>query len=125
MHDGSAWLGGYVRVHEIRGLTVIEFHGEIDIATALHVLPTLDAATVTAGRTVVLDLGPVGFFDIYALRLLCRVQDRVVALGGRLILVCDHGNILKLLRAGGLMERFAPVPSVQDALDRGGQEAAG
>ncbi|MYW63357.1 anti-sigma factor antagonist [Streptomyces sp. SID8379] len=125
MLERSAWPVGHVLVHEAHGLTVIEFHGEIDIAAALHILPTLDTATSAVGHTVVLDLEPVEFFDIYALRLLCRAQDRVVARGGLLLVVCAQPPILKLLRAGGLLDRFAPLPTVQEALARGAQEAAG
>ncbi|MFE6887642.1 STAS domain-containing protein [Streptomyces sp. NPDC057694] len=125
MLDNNAWPVGHIRVHEAHGLIVIELHGEIDIAGALDVLPALDEATGGERRTVVLDLGPVAFFDIYALRLLCRAQDRVVARGGRLLVVCAHQNILKLLRAGGLLDRFAPVPTLREAMERGAREAAG
>ncbi|MER5946486.1 anti-sigma factor antagonist [Streptomyces sp. NPDC001904] len=125
MLEGSAWPAGHIRVREVHGVTVVELHGEIDIAAALDLLPALDAATYDARRTVVLDLGPVTFFDIYALRLLCRAQDRVVARGGRLLVVCAHRTVLKLLRAGGLLDRFDPLPTVADALERGAREATG
>nr|WSY50622.1 hypothetical protein OG999_11175 [Streptomyces sp. NBC_00886] len=38
---------------------MIEIHGEIDIAAAVRNMPDLEAATATAGRTVVVDLSPV------------------------------------------------------------------
>ncbi|WP_420036960.1 STAS domain-containing protein [Streptomyces sp. cg28] len=125
MLEGNAWPVGHIRVHEVHAVTVVELHGEIDIAAALDVLPALDAATFDDRKTVVLDLGPVVFFDVYALRLLCRAQDRVVARGGRLLVVCAHRNILKLLRAGGLLDRFDPLPTMAEAMERGAREATG
>ncbi|WP_353946171.1 STAS domain-containing protein [Streptomyces sp. HUAS MG91] len=125
MLKDNAWPVGQIRVRQVHGIGVIELHGEFDIATALEALPALDAATCDDGRTVVLDLGPVTFFDVYALRLLCRAQDRVVARGGRLLVVCAHRNILKLLRAGGLLDRFDPLPTLAEAMERGAREAAG
>ncbi|GAA2300528.1 STAS domain-containing protein [Streptomyces kunmingensis] len=125
MHPRSTWAAGYIRVHETHGLTVVEFHSEIDIAAGLRILPVLDEATAPAGRTVVLDLGPVTFFDVYGLRLLCRAQDRVHERGGRLLLVCAHQSILKLLHVSGLLSRFAPYPELRDAVAAGLQQATG
>ncbi|MEU6847141.1 STAS domain-containing protein [Streptomyces sp. NPDC046716] len=125
MLEDNAWPVGHIRVRETHGIIVIELHGEIDIAGTLDALPSLDAATSDEGRTVLLDLGPVTFFDVYSLRLLCRAQDRVVARGGRLLVVCAQRNILKLLRVAGLLDRFDPLPTVTEAMERGAREAAG
>ncbi|MFI6873607.1 MULTISPECIES: STAS domain-containing protein [Streptomyces] len=117
----GAWPEGRIRIREIHGVRVIEFHGEVDIATAIGIEPELDAATLDRDRIVIIDLSPVAFFDIYALRLLCRTEERVRTRGGRLLLVCPQKTTLRLLRAGHLMGRFAPVATLEEALDAGGR----
>ncbi|QKV92619.1 anti-sigma factor antagonist [Streptomyces sp. NA02950] len=94
--------------------TVVELHGEIDIAGLASVGPQLDAATTTPA--VVIDLTPTAFFDCSGLGLLCRARRRVIERGGRMRLVCAHPLILRTLRAGGLAEVFHPVPTLEEAL---------
>ncbi|MBL1095797.1 STAS domain-containing protein [Streptomyces coffeae] len=94
--------------------TVVELHGEIDIAGLASVGPQLDAATATPA--VVIDLTPTTFFDCSGLGLLCRARRRVVERGGRMRLVCAHPLILRTLRVGGLSEVFQPVPTLEEAL---------
>ncbi|GGX90603.1 anti-sigma factor antagonist [Streptomyces minutiscleroticus] len=111
-----AWPVGHIRTRRVQGHLVIEFHGEIDIAAAVGILPQLIAATAPAGQRVVVDLTPVEFFDCYGLRLLCRAERRVTERGGRLQLVCDRPLTLRILRAGGLIGRFRPLPTLEAAL---------
>lgn len=115
-HGNSAWLIGCIHSQQVSGCTVIEFHGEIDIASAQQILPDLDAATAAVGQTVVIDLTPVKFFDCYGLRLLCHAERRVRERGGRLLLVCPHPMILRILRAGDLTSRFTPLAAREEAL---------
>ncbi|MFI6463784.1 STAS domain-containing protein [Streptomyces sp. NPDC050538] len=121
----SAWPMGHIRSQQVSGFTVIEFHGEIDIAAAQQILPDLDAATAAPGRTVVIDLTPVEFFDAYGLRLLCHADRRVAERHGRLLLVCPHPLILRILRAGNLIGRFTPLRARDEALAIADSEAAG
>lgn len=121
----SAWSMGHIRTQQVSGFTVIEFHGEIDIAAAQQVLPDLDAATAAPGRTVVIDLTPVEFFDCSGLRLLCHAERRVTERRGWLLLVCPHPMILRILRAGHLIGRFTPLASREEALALADSEAAG
>lgn len=121
----SAWPMGHIRSQQISGFTVIEFHGEIDIAAAQQILPNLDAATAAPGRTVVIDLTPVEFFDASGLRLLCRADRRVTERHSRLLLVCPHPLILRILHAGNLIGRFTPLTAREDALAIADSEAAG
>ncbi|MFC7258041.1 STAS domain-containing protein [Streptomyces lutosisoli] len=86
----SAWPIGHIRSQQVSEVTVIEFHGEIDIAAAQQILPDLDAATATPGQTVVIDLTPAEFFDCYGLRLLCHAERRGTERRGWLLLVCPH-----------------------------------
>ncbi|MGQ4432563.1 STAS domain-containing protein [Streptomyces sp. SAS_260] len=118
MHQSSsAWPIGHIHSQQVSGTTVIEFHGEIDIAAAQQILPDLDAATAAPGRTVVIDLGPVEFIDVYGLRLLRHAERRVTERHGWLLLVCPHPLILEILRAGDLVGRFTPLAALEEALD--------
>jgi len=121
----NAWPIGHIHTRQVSGFTVIEFHGEIDIAAAQQILPDLDAATGAHGRTVVIDLTPVEFFDCYGLRLLCHAEQRVRERSGWLLLVCPHPLILRMLRAGNLIGRFNPLAEREEALALADSEAAG
>ncbi|MEU5893916.1 STAS domain-containing protein [Streptomyces sp. NPDC047461] len=107
---------GHIHTRQVSGVTVVEFHGEIDIATAQQILPDLDAATAAPGQTVVIDLTPVEFFDCYGLRLLCHAERRVRERSGWLLLVCLHPMILRILHAGNLIGRFSPLAALAEAL---------
>ncbi|MGW0497302.1 STAS domain-containing protein [Streptomyces sp. NPDC003007] len=62
------------------------------------------------------DLRPVEFLDCATLGLLCRARRRALDRGGHLALVCVHPWDLRILKAAGLSELFAPLATVQDAL---------
>jgi anti-anti-sigma factor len=121
----SAWPIGYIHTQQVSGATVIEFHGEIDIAAAQQILPDLDAATAAPGQTVVIDLTPAEFFDAYGLRLLCHAERRVRERGGWLLLACPHPMTLRILHAGRLIGRFTPLTTLEEALVLAATEAAG
>jgi anti-anti-sigma factor len=126
MQQGNrAWTYGHIRSQLVSGCTVIEFHGEVDIAAAQQILPDLDTATAARGRTVVIDLTPVEFFDCYGLRLLCHAERRVSERHGWLLLVCPHPMILKILHAGNLIGRFTPLATREEALALADAEATG
>ncbi|MFI6654987.1 STAS domain-containing protein [Streptomyces sp. NPDC050523] len=125
MQQATAWPTGHIQVHEADGLVVIEFHGEIDIAAALPIMFELDAATAAAGQTVVVDLTPTEFIDCYGLRLVHRAEQRVRERGGRLLLVCPHPLILKILQLGGLGKRLAVLPTMEEAHAPETRESAG
>ncbi|WP_030948499.1 STAS domain-containing protein [Streptomyces sp. NRRL S-646] len=126
MQQGNkAWPYGHIRSQQVSGCTVIEFHGEVDIAAAQQIMPDLDTATAARGRTVVIDLTPVEFFDCYGLRLLCHAERRVRERHGWLLLVCPHPMILRILHAGNLMDRFTPLATREEALALADAEATG
>jgi anti-sigma B factor antagonist len=122
VRSDSAPLTPYLRVHQDRGHTVLEFQGEIDIIAALDIIPALDAATGRPAAQVVLDLRHIEFFDCSGLRLLYRARRRVLAQGGRLHLVCTHPLTLRILQVTGLDEVMPPLSSMDEAL--GQPEAA-
>ncbi|WP_238431276.1 anti-sigma factor antagonist [Streptomyces cavernae] len=118
MRHESAPPTGFLHIHEDRGHTVLEFHGEIDIAAATEIAPHLDAVTEGPAPHVVIDLRHVEFFDCSGLRLLHRARLRVQAHDGRLLLVCDHPLTLRILRVTGLHRLLPPAPTLDEALSR-------
>ncbi|MET8687737.1 STAS domain-containing protein [Streptomyces sp. NPDC004732] len=116
MNHGVPPPAGHLRIYRADGHTVIEFHGEIDIAAALTILPVLDAATTPHETLIVIDLTPVTFFDCSGLALLSRARSRLEEHSGDLLLVCPHPFILRMLRILGLTARFRPAPTLEDAL---------
>lgn len=106
------------RVHTYRtgGYTVVELHGEIDIAGLGTVGPSLDAATTGDEPAVIVDLRPAAFFDCSGLGLLCRAHRRVGERHGRMRLVCDNALVLRTLRAGRLLDVLRPVATLDEAL---------
>ncbi|MEV7995205.1 anti-sigma factor antagonist [Streptomyces sp. NPDC086077] len=120
MERNTAPLTRHLRVHREHGHTVLEFRGEIDIAAAAEILPHLDDLTARPGARIVIDLGPVEFFDCSGLRLLHRAHSRVLAHDGQLHLVCDHPMTLRVLRVTGLHRLLPPLPTLDAALRRPG-----
>jgi anti-sigma B factor antagonist len=104
-----------VRTHVVSGFTVVEFHGDIDVATAPGVRTHLDAATSPARSQVIVDLRPVTFFDCSALSLIHRARRRVLEQGGSMALVCTSPWHLRLLEVVGLSAALRPVATVEDA----------
>ncbi|GGM07735.1 hypothetical protein GCM10010129_59550 [Streptomyces fumigatiscleroticus] len=116
MREGNTRLGSHMRTRRVDGHTVIELHGEIDIAACARIMWDMDASTAPGVDEVVIDLNSVDFLDCYGLRLLCRAERRLAERSGRLLVVCGRPQILKILRAGGLIQRFSPVPTLAEAL---------
>lgn len=114
----------HLSTYRVQGSTILELHGEIDIAATIAITPLLDAATSRPEPLVVLDLTQITFLDCSGLSLLCRVHRRVASRHGDLKLVCPHRQTLRLLRLARLTDVFRPVHTLGEALDRhvtGGQ----
>jgi anti-anti-sigma factor len=113
-------LPRHLRIRRDRGHTVVEFHGEIDIAAAVEIIPPLDRVTARPGARVVIDLSEVDFFDCSGLRLLYRARARILDGGGELCLVCAHPLTLRVLKVTGLSRLLPPRPTLDAALERTG-----
>lgn len=108
--------GPYGQVYRSQERTIVELHGEIDIAAATLVGAYLDVVTAVREHDVVVDLTHVAFFDCSGLALLCRARRRVAENGGRLWVVCDQPPVLRVFRAGGVLDVFRTVPTLEAAL---------
>ncbi|GGX90591.1 anti-sigma factor antagonist [Streptomyces fructofermentans] len=118
VRDDPASRTPHLRVHQDRGNTVLELHGEIDIIAALDIVPVLDEVTGRPGAQVVLDLRYIEFFDCSGLRLLYRARRRVLARGGRLQLVCTHPLTLRIMQVAGFDRVVTPLAGMDEVLGR-------
>ncbi|WP_324788153.1 anti-sigma factor antagonist [Streptomyces sp. H51] len=118
MQQDPAPLTRHLRIRHDRGHTVLEFHGEIDIAAAAEIAPHLDRLTTRPGVRLVIDLRHIEFFDCSGLRLLYRARSQVLGRGGELSLVCAHALTLRVLRVTGLSRLMPPHPTLDAALGR-------
>ena len=111
--------GRHARSYLLRGVTVVELHGIIDLSSIPEIQAHTDAATIRSGVRVVVDLRPVEFLDCSMLGLLCRTRRRALERGGHLTLVCVRPWHLRILKAAGLHTLFEPLATLEDALEEG------
>ncbi|OKH98565.1 hypothetical protein A6A06_28250 [Streptomyces sp. CB02923] len=88
---------------------IIALKGELDLALALTLQPTLGEALPPRPGTVVVNLGQVTFMDCSGLALLCRLRERVAGRGGTLVLLGPRPVVRRLLRLAPLDERFVVI----------------
>ncbi|WP_419994698.1 STAS domain-containing protein [Streptomyces boninensis] len=105
-----------LRTYPLRGFTVLELRGEIDLAALPRLQPHIDMATGGHAPQIAIDLRQVTFLDCSGLRLLCRARTRAEERGGEVRLVCTHPLTLRILRAAGLMQAFRPVADLEAAV---------
>ncbi|WP_018549597.1 STAS domain-containing protein [Streptomyces sp. LaPpAH-108] len=109
---------------EDRPATVVALRGEIDLLTAPELTARLDTLTAREHPDLVLDLRPVEFIDCTGLGVLCRTRNRTRDRQGRLRLVADSEEFLRLLRTTGLGGAFEvqpglPAPAVEALVPAG------
>jgi anti-sigma B factor antagonist len=108
-----------------RDCTVVEVHGDLDMATSPQLKESLQRVIDSGDRQVVVDLAGVGFMDSSALGALVTVFKALRGLGGQLRLaepqrvVRDVLSITTVDRAIGVYDSVeaaeADVPSTGDA----------
>jgi anti-sigma B factor antagonist len=102
-------------VHTVRGYSVLEVAGEIDVYTAPQMRERLIAMVEGGARQVVVDLGRVEFLDSTGLGVLVGALKRLRVVGGELLLVCAQERLLKIFRITGLDQVFSLFDSVDAA----------
>ena len=99
----------------VRGYSVLEVAGEIDVYTAPQLRERLIALVESGSRQVVVDLGRVEFLDSTGLGVLVGALKRLRVVGGELLLVCAQERLLKIFRITGLDRVFQLFDSVESA----------
>jgi anti-sigma B factor antagonist len=106
-----------VVIHRPGAQTVVEVHGDIDIATAPVLTCELKALLDQGGHQhLIIDLGVVQFLDSTGLGVLIGAQKQAASQGGSVVLVCTNPRLLKILRITRLHRVFTIHPAVADAL---------
>jgi anti-sigma B factor antagonist len=104
-----------VDVRHVDAVEIISLGGEFD----LHAADELGSAFETASarsRLVVVDLSEVRFFDSTALGLVLGLRRRLLSAGGRLALVIDGREALRVFEISGLDRIFCLTRSLDDAV---------
>lgn len=82
--------------------TCLRLAGELDIATAGHLVSFVSSLPVPAGAEVRLDVAGLAFIDVVGLTALLRSRTHVVGSGGRLLLQHPSPVLLRMLDITGL-----------------------
>ncbi|MBB6438537.1 STAS domain-containing protein [Streptomyces candidus] len=116
---GKTWLPTSrprIRTLCFENVTVIEIHGEADLAAAPALHHHLREAAPCRSACLVVDLRPAGFFDSSVLDLLRDARGRAHSGGGSFALVCTDRWHLRVLRLAGLSTPHPPTSTLGDAL---------
>jgi anti-sigma B factor antagonist len=99
------------------GAQVFALHGSLDIATSPTVRAALLDAAERGQRELIIDLTRLEFLDSTGLGALIGAHKRAKEGGGRVSLVVQEGQILRLLRITGLLGVFPVYSTLDDALN--------
>ncbi|MFD3513930.1 STAS domain-containing protein [Streptomyces sp. NPDC058663] len=112
-----------IRILPDEGITVIEIHGEADLATVPPLRDHLQQAVAPGGARLVVDLRPATFFDSSLLDLLHGACEQVRTGGGSFTLVCTDRWHLRVLHLAGLSAPHPPTSTLRDAITTGRADA--
>ena len=87
------------------GHTLIEVHGEIDIATADSLSGPVEKALQTS-RSLIIDLADTTFMDSSGLAALLRARKKLQEVGGTITLRSPHERVLRILQLTGTDRLF-------------------
>jgi anti-sigma B factor antagonist len=104
-----------VDVRHVDAVEIISLGGEFDLHAADELGLAFDAASARS-RLVVVDLSEVRFFDSTALGLVLGPRRRLLSAGGRLALVIDGREALRVFEISGLDRIFCLTRSLDDAV---------
>ncbi len=98
-----------------RGCTVVEVHGDLDMATAPQLRAGLERLVGAGERQVVMDFAGVGFMDSSGLGTLVVMFKAVREVGGRLCLAAVQPPVLSVLSITSVDQVIDIYPDVQAA----------
>jgi stage II sporulation protein AA (anti-sigma F factor antagonist) len=108
---------------ELDGRTVvISIEGELDLSTARRLERMLRDARAAGHQPLIVDLSLCKFIDSTALRVLNDVNRSLDH--ARLVIVTEQVNVLRILELSGMDGAFAIFPTLEGALEHGGEAAA-
>lgn len=90
--------------------------GEADMYNAEELERALDGVVGLGGTSVVLDLTEVSFVDSTLLSVLLRYRERLMELGGKLVLVTGERGIRRTLEITGLERIFTIERRLSDGI---------
>jgi anti-anti-sigma factor len=93
-----------MRAHSVRGCTIVIAEGEIDLATR----DSLRERLASCDGHVVIDLAGVSFLDSAGIGVIIAQRNRLLALGGSLVLRAPVDRIRKILETVGLAMLVGP-----------------
>lgn len=112
---GGVFLKAEVR--EVGGVPVLELHGEIDLSTAA-VFKETAYRVIESGKTdLIIDLNGLEFMDSTGLGVLVAALKKTSTEGGRICLICERRNILKVFAITGLDKVFTIYDNLQRCLE--------
>jgi anti-sigma B factor antagonist len=105
-------------ITERNGSTVVlTLRGDLDMQTVAQLRRRLAEALERAGGAVIVDLSGVKFIDSTGLAAMLNALRRLTRAGRRLLVACDEGPVLRILRLTRLDTTFALYASRDDALE--------
>lgn len=99
------------------GIDVVTARGELDVVTAVQLRNLLFDRVLCAQPVLVVDLSPCTFMDSTGIGTLVAARRWTNARGARLVLVCDEGPVLRVLRLTRLNLVIQTWPSLDVVLD--------
>jgi anti-sigma B factor antagonist len=100
---------------QVDGVDVVSLSGEFDLHAADELGEAFERASARS-RLVVVDLSEVQFFDSTALGLVLGLRRRLLTTGGRLALVIDGREALRVFEISGLERIFSLARTVDEAI---------
>jgi anti-sigma B factor antagonist len=93
--------------------SVVTVVGELDLATSPLLVAELDQVPALGNGLVAVDLSGCEFIDSSGLNALVNAHSELEGKGGRLVVVCDDPNILKVFEIAGLDQVLEIVASLE------------
>ena len=100
---------------QVDGVNVVSLSGEFDLHAADQLAEAFESAGASS-RLVVVDLSDVRFFDSTALGLVLGLRRRLLSVGGRLALVIDGREAVRVFEISGLDRIFSLSRTVDEAV---------
>jgi len=107
----------HAHVKEVNGFPVVELEGEIDLSTATVFKQAVYKVIESGKVDLIIDLSSLEFMDSTGLGVLVAALKKTSIEGGRIRLVCNKRNILKVFTITGLDKVFSIYDNLQRCLD--------